>query len=511
MNRNKIVDRIRTLLLERADRCAGGTLDENSPLELIVRGESVSARVYRRYNGTLVLAVDVFVDYVDEHDEVFRWIATRSGVMPFATIHVDRPRLAGSAPASVQVSHALVAEHVNGAQLDEVLDGMTYMARRARSRLQEVLDEIEAVQWEIDEAALAASEADEETGGDADDEADDEIEVDVESETGVAIDIEHDDIEHDGIDDDIDGEGDEASTASSNRAKKAARPVDDILAELDSLVGLEPVKAEIRRLVSAQRVADLRRRQGLAVDDISPHLVFVGNPGTGKTTVARLVGELYRSIGLLPSGHLVEADRSTLVAGYLGQTAIKTRGECKKALGGVLFVDEAYSLTSSPDGRDSYGIEAVNTLLTFMENHRGQMAVVVAGYPYEMYEFIESNPGLRARFDLAIEFPDFDEDELEAIFLDFASHGDYVLTPDAHTKLRQFIAAWPRHRGFGNGREVRKLFGDVTRRQSELLVAGGSTRSLTAEQLRTITAEAIPTSRPASFDVGVRYGLGGYL
>lgn len=501
MNNNKIVDRIRKLLLDRADRCAGGTLDENSPLELIVRGESVSARVYRRYNGTLVLAVDVFVDYVEEHDEVFRWIATRSGVMPFATLHLDRPRLSGSAPAQVQVSHALVAEHVNGAQLDEVLDGLTYMARRARSRLQETLDEIEAVQWEIDEAALAASESDVETDVESD------VETDVETETDVAIDTDHDDVDDEDVDEDVD----EAGAAPSIRPKKAARPVDDILAELDTLIGLEPVKAEIRRLVSAQRVTDERRRQGLVVDDISPHLVFVGNPGTGKTTVARLVGELYRSIGLLPSGHLVEADRSTLVAGYLGQTALKTRRVCESALGGVLFVDEAYSLTSKPDSHDSFGIEAVNTLLTFMENHRGQMAVVVAGYPYEMFEFIESNPGLRARFDVAIEFPDFDVAELEAIFLGFARRGDYVLTPDAHDKLRRFVAAWPRHRGFGNGREVRKLFGDVTRRQSELLVADGSTRSLTAEQLRTITAEAIPTARPASFDVGVRYGEGGYL
>jgi SpoVK/Ycf46/Vps4 family AAA+-type ATPase len=190
----------------------------------------------------------------------------------------------------------------------------------------------------------------------------------------------------------------------------------------------------------------------------SPHLVFTGNPGTGKTTVARLIGQLYKSLGLLSSGHLIEANRSTLVGGYVGQTALKTRRVCEQAKGGVLFIDEAYSLAGE-HGND-YGREAVEELLTFMENNRGKIAVVVAGYPQEMAKFMEMNPGMKSRFDVTIDFPDYSNEELLEIFNVIAREHDYE-TARIQAPLRRIIYRLPRGRGFGNGREMRKLFGEI--------------------------------------------------
>lgn len=493
MNDTKLIAKISDLLHARADRVAGGTLAEDNPLEFVLRGEAVSARIYRRYNATLVLALDVFVDDVDETPSIFRWVATRSGVMPFATIRVDRPLVRGSAPAAVKISHSLLAEDVSQRQLDEVLDAMTYMSRRTRTRLDEFMSAA------LDSHGAVESATDDES-------ADESVSDDPgERATSAARQIASEDDPDEGIEGDDDMVLDSAKVTTPT----AARSHDMILRELDEMVGLGPVKEEINRLVASQRLADLRRRRGLSTQEVSPHLVFVGNPGTGKTTVARLIGELYRSLGMLPSGHLVEADRSTLVAAYMGQTAIKTRQVCEKALGGVLFIDEAYSLVGE---RDQYGEECVNTLLQFMENHRGEFAVVVAGYPAEMFGFVESNPGLRARFDLFMEFPDYTDDELEQIFLGIAQKNDYVIAPDALAKTRSFIAAWPRWRGFGNGREVRKLFGDIARRHAELLFAEGDSKKVSTEALRTITAEAVPESPEYRQPVaGVRYGDGGYL
>lgn len=494
MNETKLINKISDLLHARADRVAGGTLAEDNPLEFVLRGESVSARIYRRYNASLVLALDVFVDDVEENSDIFRWVATRSGVMPFATIRVDRPLVRGSAPAAVKISHSLLAEDVSQRQLDEVLDAMTYMSRRTRTRL----DEFTAAAFG-DRETLDESTPDDEPS----EESFSDHPIDVAPSSARQLVTQHD------PDDEVDGDDDMVLDSAKVTNPAKARSLDAILRELDEMVGLGPVKEEINRLIAAQRLADLRRRRGLPTQDLSPHLVFVGNPGTGKTTVARLIGELYRSLGMLPSGHVVEADRSSLVAAYMGQTAIKTRQVCEKALGGVLFVDEAYSLVGD---RDQYGEECVNTLLQFMENHRGEFAVVVAGYPAEMYGFVESNPGLRARFDLFMEFPDYSDDELEQIFLGIAQKNDYVIASDALAKTRSYIAAWPRWRGFGNGREVRKLFGDIARRHAEILFAQGDGKKVSTEALRTITAEAIPEPpeyrRPVA---GVRFGDGGYL
>lgn len=234
------------------------------------------------------------------------------------------------------------------------------------------------------------------------------------------------------------------------------RPVEEILAELDILIGLDHVKTEVRRLTSLLRVQQLRADQGLPVIETSRHLVFVGNPGTGKTTIARLLSELYRSLDVVSKGHLVETDRSDLVAGYVGQTATKTRAVLESALGGTVLIDEAYSLARG--GENDFGREAIDTLVKFMEDHRDDLAVVVAGYPNEMQQLIDTNPGLESRFARTLRFPDYTSDELVRIFELIAGRHEYHLSSDARDKLIDVLDAEPRGRGFGNARFVRNVF-----------------------------------------------------
>jgi hypothetical protein len=255
----------------------------------------------------------------------------------------------------------------------------------------------------------------------------------------------------------------------------------ELLAQLDALVGLDAVKREVHRQAQVLRVERLRSSAGLRNPAITRHLVFVGNPGTGKTTVARLVAGIYRSLGLLSGGQLVEVDRSELVAGYLGQTATRTAEVVTSALGGVLFVDEAYSLAG-----DQYGDEAVDTLVKEMEDHRDDLVVIVAGYPGPMAEFVATNPGLASRFRTVIEFDDYSEEELVLIFERLATDADFVPGPGCLAEFRRVVAGEQRGPGFGNGRFARNCLEAAIGRHAWRL---REVDEPTLDQLRTLLPE----------------------
>jgi Holliday junction resolvasome RuvABC ATP-dependent DNA helicase subunit len=263
--------------------------------------------------------------------------------------------------------------------------------------------------------------------------------------------------------------------------------IESLLAELDALIGLDPVKTEVRLLTNLARVEGLRRDRGLPVVDQSRHLVFVGNPGTGKTTVARLIARVDAVLQVVSRGHLVETDRSGLVAGYVGQTAAKVNTLCDDARGGVLFIDEAYALTSGSE--HDFGSEAVSVLLKRMEDDRADLVVVVAGYPAPMRVFLDSNPGLRSRFTKTIEFPDYTDDELVAIFESLSASNHYVLSEDARPAIKAWFAAQPRGASFGNGRLARTLFEACVTRQASRLV---ELESPTDAELVTLDAPDVP-------------------
>lgn len=241
-----------------------------------------------------------------------------------------------------------------------------------------------------------------------------------------------------------------------------------LLGELESLVGLDPVKREIKSLVNLVRVNELRRKAGLKVPVSSYHMVFSGPPGTGKTTIGRLVGGLFHALGLLGKGHQVEVDRAELVAGYVGQTAIKTDTVVKSALGGVLFIDEAYSLSTGKSDQD-FGQEAIETLLKLMEDHRGEVVVIAAGYREPMEAFLSSNPGLRSRFSRFIDFPDYSPRELVQIFSGMVDNASYALAPDALEPLTKSLALAYDNRtpNFGNARLVRNVFEGTIARHAD--------------------------------------------
>lgn len=276
------------------------------------------------------------------------------------------------------------------------------------------------------------------------------------------------------------------------KKKESAKKIcSDAAKELDGLIGLSSVKSEITSLTNYIKVQKMREEKGMKVPPVSLHCIFTGNPGTGKTTVARIVAEIYKELGLLKKGHLVETDRSGLVAEYVGQTAVKTNKIIDSALDGILFIDEAYSLVDG--GNSDYGKEAIATLLKRMEDSRDRLVVILAGYTDDMRRFIDSNPGFQSRFNRYIEFPDYSAEELYRIFCSSVKKYEYTLADEAQEVLKKVFedAVSNKDRNFGNGRFARNLFEKVVEQQANRL---SSEAEVTAETLATIEAADIQTS-----------------
>lgn len=281
------------------------------------------------------------------------------------------------------------------------------------------------------------------------------------------------------------------AAAAAGEEAEPAPSLEELMAELDGLCGLDKVKADVKSLINLVKVRRLRQEHGLPVPPMSLHLVFLGNPGTGKTTVARLLAKIYRAIGVLSKGQLVEVDRSGLVAGFVGQTALKTGEVIEKALGGVLFIDEAYALNGKSE--NDFGQEAIDTILKAMEDHRDDLVVIVAGYTDLMDRFIHSNPGLESRFNRFLLFEDYTPDEMLDIFKMQCKKGCYQLSDGVEELVRDYITE---ENGdpetFGNARGVRNIFEHILVAQNNRLAA---METVTKEDLMTLTQDDVLHAR----------------
>lgn len=279
-----------------------------------------------------------------------------------------------------------------------------------------------------------------------------------------------------------------ATPILNSKEEEKPHSLDELLTELNRLVGLEDVKKDVQEMVNFLKIQQLRASKGMNSTPISKHLVFYGNPGTGKTTIARQLSQIYKALGVISKGHLVETDRAGLVAGYIGQTALKVHEVVNKALGGILFIDEAYTLNG--EGQD-FGSEAIDTLLKLMEDNRDDLIVIVAGYTGKMSKFLATNPGLKSRFNKYLSFQDYSPEQLQKIFVRLCENGSFKLTVEAEQKLFGIfkILYEVKDETFGNARLARNLFEHTVNNQANRIIA---LTDITEELLSTIEVVDIP-------------------
>ena len=444
-----------------SDLC--GDIEVGESFAFTYKDQVMEGRVYERFNGHLVVAFEAEVCTIKLTRIKQELINRLNGQLPFTVFKVSK---ATNAEHTITATHALSVATINVEQLMESLDSIAFQVGEQRPvllRSTELSPKVEELLRE--ESKKRTTER---------------------SQERISDDI-VDDIDDLNDTNDVESESTSAARARAPKVRSSDASTADILRDLRRLVGLEPVKIEVERLVAAREFTNARVAAGKPAIEQSPHLVFTGNPGTGKTTVARMVADLYKALGILKKGHVVEADCSKLIAAYIGQTPIKTQRLCEEARGGVLFIDEAYGLTGHQ--HQGYGPEAIETLLKFMEDNRGDIVVIVAGYPKEMQGFLDANPGLRSRFDVVIDFPDYATDELGQIFDLYLQEYELTLTVDARQKVISYVNSLPRGRGFGNGRAMRNFFNEVVRRHAVWATRDGE---INAVDLTTITAEVIP-------------------
>ncbi len=444
-----------------SDLC--GDIEVGESFAFTYKDQVMEGRVYERFNGHLVVAFEAEVCTIKLTRIKQELINRLNGQLPFTVFKVSK---ATNAEHTITATHALSVATINVEQLMESLDSIAFQVGEQRPvllRSTELSPKVEELLRE-ESKKRTTERSQERISDDVVDDIDDLNDIN-----------------------DVESESTSAARARAPKVRSSDASTADILRDLRRLVGLEPVKIEVERLVAAREFTNARVAAGKPAIEQSPHLVFTGNPGTGKTTVARMVADLYKALGILKKGHVVEADCSKLIAAYIGQTPIKTQRLCEEARGGVLFIDEAYGLTGHQ--HQGYGPEAIETLLKFMEDNRGDIVVIVAGYPKEMQGFLDANPGLRSRFDVVIDFPDYATDELGQIFDLYLQEYELTLTVDARQKVISYVNSLPRGRGFGNGRAMRNFFNEVVRRHAVWATRDGE---INAVDLTTITAEVIP-------------------